>query len=126
MESLALGVAIILFIALVGGPVSLLLTYVPDTPRYIKILRRIAVSGLSIIGLVISANLAFNFELLTFPRLIGALGLITSVAALLYEFRILKRKNPRFLKEKNTCEGVCPCCEPKKEDELGSGNGDKE
>ena len=93
MESLALVAVIVLFTALIGGPTALLLTYVPDQPRGIKILRRVVVLALSLVGLLFGAQLVASSGVPFAPRIIGIIGVTTSIAALLYEFKILKRKN---------------------------------
>ena len=92
VESLVAMVVIILFTALLGGPTALLLTYVPDKPRKIRILRTIAVVLLSLVAILFSYQLTLGADIPAFPRLIGIFGLITSILALLYEFKILKRK----------------------------------
>lgn len=93
MESLALVAVIVLFTALIGGPTALLLTYVPDQPRGIKILRRVVVLALSLVGLLFGAQLVASSGVPFAPRIIGIIGVTTSIAALLYEFKILKRKS---------------------------------
>lgn len=95
MESLALVAVIVLFTALIGGPTALLLTYVPDQPRGIKILRRIIVLALSLVGLLFGAQLVASSGVPFAPRIIGIIGVTTSIVALLYEFKILKRKNQK-------------------------------
>jgi len=93
MESLALVAVIVLFTALIGGPTALLLTFVPDQPRSIKILRRIVVIALSLVGLLFGIQLVASSGVPFAPRIIGIIGVTTSIAALLYEFKILKRRN---------------------------------
>ncbi len=92
MESLALFAAIILFTSLVGGPVAILLTFLPDQPKSIRVFRTIAVLLLALMGIFFGAQLALVSSIPPFPRLIGIFGLITSIAALLYEIKVLKHK----------------------------------
>ena len=92
MESLALFAAIILFTSLVGGPVAILLTFLPDQPKSIRVFRTIAVLLLALMGIFFGAQLALVSSIPPFPRLIGIFGLVTSIAALLYEFKVLKHK----------------------------------
>jgi heme-degrading monooxygenase HmoA len=92
MESLALVVMVILLTALVGGPTALLLTYVPDNPRPVRILRTIFVLVLTLVSLLFGIQLVIGSAIPAFPRLIGMSAVVTSVLAVLYEFKILKRK----------------------------------
>jgi len=92
MESLALIVAIMLFTSLLGGPVAILLTYLPNKPTYLRVSRTIAVIVLSLVGILFGVQLAFSSGVPAFPRLIGFTSVITSVTALLFEFKILKHK----------------------------------
>ena len=92
MESLALFAAIILFTSLVGGPVAILLTFLPDKPKSVRVFRTIAVVLLALMGIFFGAQLALVSSIPPFPRLIGIFGLVTSIAALLYEFKVLKHK----------------------------------
>jgi heme-degrading monooxygenase HmoA len=92
LESLALFAAIILFTSLVGGPVAILLTFLPDKPKSVRVFRTIAVVLLALMGIFFGAQLALVSGIPPFPRLIGIFGLVTSIAALLYEFKVLKHK----------------------------------
>jgi heme-degrading monooxygenase HmoA len=92
LESLALFAAIILFTSLVGGPVAILLTFLPDKPKTVRVFRTIAVVLLALMGIFFGAQLALVSGIPPFPRLIGIFGLVTSIAALLYEFKVLKHK----------------------------------
>ena len=92
MESLALVAVIVLFTSLVGGPVAILLTFLPDTPKKIRVFRTIAVILLSLIGLLFGFQLAIASSVPLLPRLIGFISVGTSIAALLYEFKVLKHK----------------------------------
>jgi len=92
MESLALVVTVILLTALVGGPTALLLTYVPDNPKPVRILRTIFVLILTLVSLLFGIQLVVGSAIPAFPRLIGMSAVVTSVLAVLYEFKILKRK----------------------------------
>ena len=93
MESLAALVAVILFSSLIGGPTALLLTWLPDQPRRIRILRRIFVIVLSLLGIIFGAQLSIGSSIPLLARLIGFIGFGTSVAAVLFEFKIIKRKS---------------------------------
>ena len=92
MESLALLVVIVLFTCVVGGPVAILLTYLPNKPTYLRVSRTIAVIVLSLVGILFGVQLALSSGVPAFPRLIGFTSVITSVTALLFEFKILKHK----------------------------------
>ena len=93
MESLALVAAIVLFSALLGGPVAYLLTFLPSKPRKLRIARIIAVVLLSLIGLLFGFQLVIASGVPLIPRLIGFIGVSSSIFALLYEFKVLKHKN---------------------------------
>ena len=92
MESLALVVVIVLFTALIGGPTALLLTYMHDVPKPVRIMKTVMVCLLSLLGLLFGFQLAVGGSIPLIPKLVGIIGVITSIAALLYEFKILKRK----------------------------------
>ena len=92
MESLALVVVIVLFTSFVGGPVAILLTFLPDKPTHIRAFRTIVVLMLSLVGILFGYQLALSPDVPTFPRLIGFSSVLTSITALLYEFKILKHK----------------------------------
>ena len=92
MESLAALVAVILFSSLIGGPTALLLTWLPDQPRRIRIFRRLFVMVLSLLGIIFGAQLSIGSSIPLLARLIGFVGFGTSVAAVLFEFKIVKRK----------------------------------
>ena len=93
MESLAALVAVILFSSLIGGPTALLLTWLPDQPRAVRILRKIFVIVLSLLGIIFGAQLSIGSSIPLMARLIGFVGFTTSVAAVLFEFKIIKRKS---------------------------------
>ena len=93
MESLAVLAVVVLFTSLIGGPTALLLTYLPDKPKPIRIARTVMVIILSLVGSLFGVQLAMGSSIPLFPRLIGVIGLSTSVLALLYEFKVLKRKS---------------------------------
>ena len=92
MESLALVVVIVLFTSFVGGPVAILLTFLPDKPTYIRAFRTIVVLMLSLVGILFGYQLALSADVPAFPRLVGFSSVLTSIAALLFEFKILKHK----------------------------------
>ena len=93
MESLAALVAVILFSSLIGGPTALLLTWLPDQPRAVRILRKIFVIVLSLLGIIFGGQLSIGSSIPLMARLIGFVGFTTSVAAVLFEFKIIKRKS---------------------------------
>lgn len=93
MESLALVAVIVLFTSFVGGPVAILLTFLPDKPTYIRAFRTVAVVLLSLVGILFGYQLALSSGVPAFPRLIGFSSVITSVTALLFEFKVLKHKH---------------------------------
>lgn len=92
MESLALLAVIILFTSFVGGPVAILLTYLPNKPTYIRVSRTIVVSLLSLVGILFGYQLALSSGIPPFPRLIGVTSVLTSITALLFEFKVLKHR----------------------------------
>ena len=92
MESLALVVVIVLFTSFVGGPVAILLTFLPDKPTYIRVFRTIVVLMLSLVGILFGYQLALSPDVPAFPRLIGFSSVLTSITALLFEFKVLKHK----------------------------------
>lgn len=94
MESLALVVTVILFTAMVGGPTALLLTYVPDKPKSVRILRTIFILILAAVSLLFGIQLVIGSAIPAFPRLIGFSAVVTSILAILYDFKILKHKKP--------------------------------
>ena len=93
MESLALVVVIVLFTALIGGPTALLLTYMHDVPKPVRIMKTVMVCLLALLGILFGFQLTVGSSIPLVPKLVGIIGLITAVAALLYEFKILKRKS---------------------------------
>jgi len=88
----ALFAAIILFVARVGGLVAILSAFLPDKPKAVRVFRTIAVVLLALMGIFFGSQLALVSSIPPFPRLIGIFGLVTSIAALLYEFKVLKHK----------------------------------
>lgn len=92
MESLALLAIVVLFTALIGGPVAFLLTYLPDQPKRLRVSRTIAVVILSLIGLLFGFQLVMANSVPLVPRMIGIIGVTSSITSLLFEFRILKHK----------------------------------
>jgi heme-degrading monooxygenase HmoA len=99
MESLALLAIVVLFTALIGGPVAFLLTYLPDQPKRLRVSRTIAVVILSLIGLLFGFQLVMAGSVPLVPRIIGIIGVASSATALLYEFKVLKHKNSNSAKE---------------------------
>lgn len=101
MESLALVVVIILFSSLIGGPTALLLTYVNGVSKPIRIIKTLMVCVLSLLGILFGFQLAIGTSIPLIPKLIGVFGLVTAVTALLYEFKIMKRKSTTSNSDKN-------------------------
>ena len=93
MESLALLAIVVLFTALIGGPVAYLLTFLPDSPKKLRIARTAAVSILSLVGLLFGFQLVIAGSIPLAPKIIGIIGVASSATALLYEFKVLKHKN---------------------------------
>jgi heme-degrading monooxygenase HmoA len=93
MESLALIAAIVLFSSLIGGPVAYLLTFLPSRPRKLRIARTIAVVMLSLIGLLFGFQIVIASGVPLAPKLIGLIGVSSSIIALLYEFKVIKHKH---------------------------------
>ena len=104
MESLALVAVIVLFTSFVGGPVAILLTFLPDKPTYLRVFRTVAVVLLSLVGILFGYQLALSADIPAFPKLIGFSSVITSVTALLYEFKVLKHKNRAELRVENSTD----------------------
>jgi heme-degrading monooxygenase HmoA len=92
VESLALLAVIVLFTSLIGGPVAFLLTYIPDQPKKIRIFRTVAVSILALLGLLFGFQLTISSGVPFAPKLIGIIGVTSSIIALLYEFKVFKHK----------------------------------
>lgn len=92
MESLALVVVIVLFTSFVGGPVAILLTFLPDKPTYIRVFRTGVVCILALVGILFGYQLALSGGVPTLPKLIGFVSVFTSITALLFEFKVLKHK----------------------------------
>jgi heme-degrading monooxygenase HmoA len=97
VESLALLAVVVLFTSLIGGPVAFLLTYIPDQPKKIRIFRTIAVAVLSLLGLLFGFQLVIASGVPFAPKLIGIIGVTSSIIALLYEFKVLTHKNSKFV-----------------------------
>ena len=106
MESLALLAIIVLFTALIGGPVAFLLTYLPDQPKRLRVSRTIAVVILSLIGLLFGFQLVMAGSVPLAPRIIGIIGVASSATALLYEFKVLKHKNLNNVVERSDSKKI--------------------
>jgi heme-degrading monooxygenase HmoA len=92
VESLALIAVVVILSSLIGGPVAFLLTFIPDQPKKVRIFRTIAVSILSLIGLLFGFQLVVASSVPLAPKLFGFIGVTSSITALLYEFKVLKHK----------------------------------
>lgn len=99
-------VVIILFTSVVGGPVAILLTFVPSQPKYIRVFRTTAVLVLTLVGFLFGFQLALSSGVPAFPRLIGLFSVITCATALLYEFKILKHKSKSVVEKNNKIYAV--------------------
>ncbi len=106
MESLALLAIVVLFTALIGGPVAFLLTYLPDQPKRLRVSRTIAVAILSLIGLLFGFQLVIAGSVPLVPRIIGIIGVASSATALLYEFKVLKHKNLNNVVERSDSKKI--------------------
>lgn len=93
MESLAVIAMVVLLSAFIGGPTALLLTFLPDKPLAVRIARTFFVVILSLVGSLFGFQLLIGSGIPFFPKFIGLVGLSTSLLALLYEFKILKRRS---------------------------------
>jgi heme-degrading monooxygenase HmoA len=120
MESLALLAVIVLFTSFVGGPVAILLTYLPDRPKSLRVFRTIIVCLLSLVGMLFGFQLAFSSGVPAFPKLIGLIGVITSIAALLFEFKVIKHKKRAIMVSSGTSKTYAVIFKSKRQD----GNGD--
>ena len=90
MESLALLVAIIVLVALLSGPLALFLTWLPilngaDKNPLLKIIRRVLVTALSLVGSLFSFNLILAGS--TFATFVmGSIGSLTAFFAVKREY----------------------------------------
>lgn len=98
MESLAALVVIILMIALLGGPISYVLTYIPGETLLAKVFRRIPILILTFMSIVICSQLLVAAVPLM-GKAVSLFGLATVYFALRREFfpdfylrKYLKRK----------------------------------
>jgi hypothetical protein len=90
MESLVILVAIILAVSLFSGPIALLLTWLPvlnreSTSNTARLIRRILVTFLAVIGSFVSFNLFISSAGFA-PTLIAFLGSITAFFAVKREY----------------------------------------
>jgi hypothetical protein len=85
MESLAVLVVIIFMIALLGGPIATVLTYIPAKTLLGKIARRIPILILTFLSLVVCTQLIFS-PIPLMGKSIGIFGLVTDYFAIRREF----------------------------------------
>ena len=90
MESLAFIVLIILAISIFSGPLALLLTWIPalnreSTSNLVRLIRRILVTILTLMGSFVSFNL-FLVSVNLFTTVIAAIGSISAFFAIKREY----------------------------------------
>ena len=90
MESLAIIVLIILAISTFSGPIALLLTWIPalnreSTSNPVRLIRRILVTVLTLMGSFVSFNL-FLVSINLFTTVIAAIGSISAFFAVKREY----------------------------------------
>ena len=90
MESLAILVLIILAISTFSGPIALLLTWIPalnreSTSNPVRLIRRILVTFLTVLGSFVSFNL-FIVSLSLFTTVVAAIGSISGFFAVKREY----------------------------------------
>jgi hypothetical protein len=90
MESLAILVLIILAISTFSGPIALLLTWIPalnreSTSNPIRLIRRILVTFLTVLGSFVSFNL-FLVSVSLFTTVIAAIGSVSGFFAVKREY----------------------------------------
>ena len=85
MESLAIIVAIIFMIALLGGPISYVLTYIPGETLLAKIFRRIPILIITFMSMIVCTQLIFA-AIPIMGKTVGIFGLVTDYFAIRREF----------------------------------------
>lgn len=85
MESLVIIVAIIFMIALLGGPIAYVLTYIPGETPLAKILRRIPILIITFLSMVVCTQLIFS-PIPILGKTAGIFGLVTDYFAIRREF----------------------------------------
>jgi len=85
MYSLAILVAILFIIAILGGPIAFALTYIPGQSTVRKIVRRVPILILTFMSLVICSQLLIAAVPLM-GKTVGIFGLVTDYFALRREF----------------------------------------
>ena len=85
MYSLAILVAILFIIAILGGPIAFALTYIPGQSTVRKIIRRVPILILAFMSLVICSQLLIAAVPLM-GKTVGVFGLTTDYFALRREF----------------------------------------
>lgn len=85
MESLAVIVTIIFMIALLGGPIAYVLTYIPGETLLAKILRRIPILIITFLSMIVCTQLIFS-PIPILGKTAGIFGLLTDYFAIRREF----------------------------------------
>lgn len=85
MESLAILVAIIFIIALLGGPIATALTYIPGKTLPAKIFRRILILIITFLSTIVCTQLIFS-DIPIVGKAVGIFGLVTNYFAIRREF----------------------------------------
>lgn len=85
MQSMALLVAIIFIIAILGGPIAFAFTYIPGDSLMRKILRRVPILILTFMSLVVCSQLLISAVPLM-GKAVGVFGIATDYFALRREF----------------------------------------
>ena len=85
MESLAIIVAIIFMIALLGGPTAYVLTYIPGETLLAKIFRRIPILIITFLSIIVCTQLIFA-AIPIIGKTVGIFGLVTDYFAIRREF----------------------------------------
>ncbi|MDP1712992.1 MAG: hypothetical protein Q8K86_11125 [Candidatus Nanopelagicaceae bacterium] len=86
MESLAVLVTILLFSAVLSGPIAYGITYVRVHSRNGFLVRRLSVTLFALWGAITALQFAIS-NLSLFPRIMGVVGVVISLLALKREFK---------------------------------------
>ena len=85
MESLAIIVAIIFMIAILGGPIAFVLTYIPSETLLAKVFRRIPILIIIFLSILVCTQLIFS-PIPLMGKTVGIFGLVTDYFAIRREF----------------------------------------
>mgnify|MGYP000129548205 CR=1 FL=1 len=85
MESLAIIVAIIFMIAILGGPIAFVLTYIPGETLLAKVFRRIPILIIIFLSILVCTQLIFS-PIPLMGKTVGIFGLVTDYFAIRREF----------------------------------------